>query len=151
MSNEKNISALNNLIEINNDRVEGYETASKETESAELKSLFSELSSTSTSILSELRSEVSKLGGTPEEGTRVTGKFFRAWMDVKAALTGNNRHEILASCEFGEDKAQEAYDDVLSDSDSGLSSEQVSLIRAQQSKLRADHDKVKALRDATAA
>ena len=94
-----------------------------------------------------LRSEVIKLGGEPEEGTRVTGKFFRAWMDVKAALTGNDRHQILSSCEFGEDKAQEAYDSALEDS-SDFSPELASLVREQQSKLRADHDKVKALRDA---
>ena len=146
MSNEKNISALNNLIEINNDRVEGYETASKETESADLKSLFAALSGTSTSILSELRSEVSKLGGTPEEGTRVTGKFFRAWMDVKAALTGNNRHEILASCEFGEDKAQEAYEDALA-TDAELPTNVRQLITDQKASLLESHNLIKKYRD----
>lgn len=149
MDTEKAIKALNNLIEINNDRVEGYDTAASETKDADLKSRFAQWSSTSQQNLGDLRSEVNKLGGTPEEGTRVTGKFFRAWMDVKAALTGNDRHAILSSCEYGEDKAQEAYQDVLEDSDNGLSSEQLSLIREQQSKLRADHDTVKSLRDAS--
>lgn len=147
---EKALKALNNLIEINNDRVEGYETASKETDSVELKGLFSSWKGTSESILSELRSEVRNLGGEPEEGTRVTGKFFRAWMDVKAALTGNNRHEILSSCEFGEDKAQETYQDVLENYANDLSAQQTSMIREQKSRLMADHDKVKALRDAEA-
>ena len=109
MENSKNISALNKLIEINNDRVEGYETASKEANESDLKSLFGELAATSHKNLSELRSEVKRLGGTPEEGTRVTGKFFRAWMDVKAAFTGNDRHTILDSCEFGEDIAVKTY------------------------------------------
>lgn len=148
MENEKRINVLNQLIEINNDRVEGYETASKETDAADLKSLFADLQSTSHANLSALRSEVNRLGGTPEEGTRITGKFFRAWMDVKAALTGNDRQTILNSCEFGEDKALETYENVLADEAQVLSSEQVSIIREQQSKLRADHDRVKALRDA---
>jgi uncharacterized protein (TIGR02284 family) len=147
METQKSIAALNKLIEINNDRVEGYETASKETDSAELKSLFAGLQTTSQNNVTELRAEVSRLGGTPEEGTRVTGKFFRAWMDVKAALTGNDRQGILNSCEFGEDKALETYESVLEDT-SGLSAEQVAIIRKQESALRADHDKVKALRDA---
>lgn len=142
------IKAINNLIEINNDRVEGYETAAKETDSAELQTLFANLKSTSARILPDLRQEVTRLGGTPEEGTRVTGKFFRAWMDVKAALTGNDRHAILSSCEFGEDKAQEAYTDVLENFGDDLTSEQISMIRTQQSELRADHDQVKRLRDA---
>lgn len=148
MENEKRIDVLNQLIEINNDRVEGYETASKETDAADLKSLFADLQSTSHNNLTALRSEVNRLGGTPEEGTRVTGKFFRAWMDVKAALTGNDRQTILNSCEFGEDKALETYENVLADDASVLSSEQSAMVREQQSKLRADHDRVKALRDA---
>ena len=147
MDNDKTIKALNSLIEINNDRIEGYETASNETDAADLKSLFASLKNTSQQNLSALRAAVTRLGGEIEEGTRVTGKFFRVWMDVKAALTGNNRHEILSSCEFGEDKALEAYDDVLEDT-SGLDSETVTLVRNQQSSLRADHDKVKSLRDA---
>lgn len=146
MENSKQISALNNLIEINNDRVEGYETAGKETKEADLQSLFAGLKATSHNNLSELRAEVLRLGGKVEEGTRTTGKFFRVWMDVKAALTGNDRGTILDSCEFGEDKALEAYETALEDR-TALSAQQVMLIQSQQSKLRADHDKVKALRD----
>lgn len=147
MENEKNISALNELIVINNDRVEGYETASNETEDADLKGLFANLKSTSNQNLSELREQVVRLGGKIEEGTRTTGKFFRVWMDVKAALTGNDRGAILNSCEFGEDKALEAYDEVLEDR-SYLSSDIIALLQKQQANLRVDHDKVKSLRDA---
>jgi uncharacterized protein (TIGR02284 family) len=148
MSNDKTISVLNSLIEINNDRVEGYETAAKETDAADLKNLFARLRQTSANILGALRSEVSRLGGKPEEGTRVTGKFFRTWMDVKAALTGNDRHAILASCEFGEDKALETYEHVLQNHAADLSSAQLQMVREQQTTLRADHDHVRALRDA---
>jgi len=148
MENEKRIDVLNKLIEINNDRVEGYETAAKETDSADLKSLFATLRGTSDKNLSELRSQVTRLGGTPEEGTRVTGKFFRAWMDVKAALSTNERQTVLNSCEFGEDKALETYEEVLENNSGELTSEELEMIRSQQANLRADHDRVKALRDA---
>lgn len=148
MENEKRIDVLNKLIEINNDRLEGYETAAKETDSADLKSLFATLQGTSDKNLSELRSEVTRLGGTPEEGTRVTGKFFRAWMDVKAALSTNERQTVLNSCEFGEDKALETYEEVLENNSSTLTPEELEMIRSQHANLRADHDRVKALRDA---
>ncbi|AWI26268.1 PA2169 family four-helix-bundle protein [Flavobacterium pallidum] len=148
METSKSISALNELIEINNDRVEGYETASKETKDNDLKSLFASLQTTSQGNLTELRSEVTRLGGTPEEGTRVTGKFFRAWMEVKAALTGDDRQSVLNSCEFGEDKALEAYEHVLTNHVADLSAEQIALVRKQQASLQAEHDKVRALRDA---
>jgi uncharacterized protein (TIGR02284 family) len=149
METDKCIDVLNSLIEINNDRVEGYETASKETDSADLKSLFADLKSTSQNNLGELRSEVGRLHGEIEDGTRTTGKFFRAWMDVKAALTGNDRHSILSSCEFGEDNAIQVYEHVLEDHNDDLTSEELSMVRAQLTKLRADHDRVKALRDAS--
>jgi uncharacterized protein (TIGR02284 family) len=148
MENQKTIDALNELIEINNDRVEGYDTASKETKSDELKNLFAQWSRTSQDNLSELRAEVSRLGGKPEEGTRVTGKFFRAWMDVKAALTGDDRGAILSSCEFGEDQALEAYEHVFENHTDVLTNEQLDMIRKQQTALRADHDRVRSLRDA---
>ncbi len=147
MDNSKNIDRLNNLVEINNDRVEGYETAAKEMENGEMHTLFGKLAATSHNNLSELRAEVNRLGGEPTEGTRVTGKFFRAWMDVKAALSSNERQTVLDSCEFGEDKALEAYNDVLEDP-KDLTADQLAMVRKQEAALRQDHDHVKALRDA---
>jgi hypothetical protein len=47
MAKEKTIEVLNTLITINNDRIEGYETAAKETEKQDLKVLFAQFSSTS--------------------------------------------------------------------------------------------------------
>jgi len=148
METEKSIEALNTLIQINNDRIEGYETASKETDEHDLKTMFAELAQTSHTCHRELVSEVNRLGGTPTEGTKITGKFFRVWMDVKAALTGKNRKAILNSCEFGEDKAVETYSDVLKDDSEHLSAELQTIIRAQHVLIKADHDKVKSLRDA---
>ena len=150
MELEKTIDVLNTLVEINNDRVEGYVTASKETEEHDLKSLFAELAITSKHIRQELTEEIVKIGGEPTEDTKVTGKFYRVWMDVKAALTGKDRKAILNSCEFGEDQALETYDKVLNENQEYLSLGQRSLIYAQHALLKADHNRVKYLRDALA-
>lgn len=40
MKQDKAVAVFNTLIKINNNRVEGYETASKDTTDADLKSLF---------------------------------------------------------------------------------------------------------------
>src|SRR5690606_32195771 len=113
MRNEKAIDVLNSLIVINNDRIEGYETASEETDEMDLKSLFSRFISTSQKCKQELVNEVVAQGGEVADGTKVTGKFFRAWMDVKAALTGKDRKAILNSCEYGEDEALKTYKDAI--------------------------------------
>lgn len=145
--NEKQVTLINGLIEINNDRIEGYERAMKETDDADLKSLFSSMAGESRTYRGELISEVISLNGTPTEGTTTSGKVYRAWMDIKAALSGKDRHAILASCEFGEDAALEAYDDVLT-SDNALTSKTRDVIVKQREQLQSSHNKIKAMRDA---
>ncbi|MBK5285133.1 MAG: PA2169 family four-helix-bundle protein [Bacteroidia bacterium] len=147
MKKEKSINVLNTLIEINNDRIEGYETASKETQETDLKNLFSEFRQTSEKCKAELVNEVHNLGGTPTEGTKTTGKFFRVWMDFKAAITRKDREAILNSCEYGEDAAVDTYKDALSDNPDDLTAEQQTMLKAQLALIRADHDKVKSMRD----
>lgn len=147
MRNEKTVDALNTLVEINNDRFEGYQTAAKETEEQDLKTLFGRFAQDSSKCRQELANEITKLGGTPVEGTKTTGKLFRAWMDVKAAITGKDRQAILKSCEFGENNALETYESVLKNDTEHLSPGHVSMIQTQMSLLKGDHSKVKSMRD----
>jgi len=144
MDKDKSIDVLNKLIEINNDRIEGYETASKETEENDLKILFTGFITTSQKCKQELVKQVLDLGGTPEEGTRITGKFFRVWMDVKADLTNKDRKAILKSCEYGEDVAVETYEKALSDP-GYISSTLFTLINSQHLLINNDHDKINRL------
>ena len=148
MNTEKAIEVLNTLVEINNDRIEGYETAMKETEEGDLKSLFTTFKQTSLNCKGILESEVQRMGGKPEEGTRTSGKFYRAWMDIKAALTGKDRKAILNSCEYGEDVAVATYDNVLKNDCEELTADQRNMVKEQYRLIKADHDKVRNLRDA---
>jgi uncharacterized protein (TIGR02284 family) len=148
MDNEKTIDALNSIVQINNDRIEGYETASKETEEIDLKTMFAGFMETSEQCKEDLEAEVEKLGGEPTESTRITGKFFRVWMDVKAAITGNDRKAILNSCDYGEKAAQDAYENVLTDELENLTAEQQTMLAAQKNLLQADLNKIISLRDA---
>lgn len=147
MDNQKTIDVLNTLIQINNDRIEGYDTAFKETEEQDLKSHFSHFMLTSQKCKQELVDEVTRLGGEPTESTRVSGKFFRVWMDVKAAITGKDRKAILGSCEYGENVADETYQDVLKNELQHLIFQQQSMINAQHALLKADRDLVKSMHD----
>ena len=147
MENEKSIEVLNTLVEINNDRIEGYETALKETNEADLKSLFTRYINNSRKFKSELVAEVTRMGGEPEDGTRASGKIYRAWMEVKAAVTGKERKTVLNSCEYGEDVAKDTYKKVLEDHYTDLSDAQQKLVSTQYVQLKADHDAVRNLRD----
>jgi len=149
-TSEELIDLLNGLVTINNDRVAGYETAAKETEDFDLKALFTSMSNDSRKFSSELAVEVAHLGGKVATGTYTSGDLYRIWMDVKAALTGNDRKAILNSCETGEDVAQKAYNDALTD-DVELSSELRLKILRQRDKMKIALDEIKMLRDTVAA
>ncbi len=141
------IEILNDLVEINNDRIVGYERALGEVSDSDtdLKSLFTSMIDESRKIRVDLAGEVQALGGEFEAGTTTTGKLYRAWMDVKAVFTGKNRQVILANCEFGEDAAQKAYKEALEEDLPGYIR---TTLEAQKAMLRTSHDRIKALRDA---
>ena len=68
-------------------------------------------------------------------------------MDVKAALTGNDKLAILNSCEFGEDAALDTYRKVLKNNIDDITTQEHALISAQYLLLKIDHDRIKSLRD----
>ena len=146
-ANDKTSEILNDLIQINNDRVAGYEKAANETDikDVDLRSLFSELAADSRRYANELGKYIS-ITSEPAESTTFRGKIYRTWMDVKATFAGHDRKTILASCEFGEDAAQKAYDAALA-SDAKLPVEVRQLIMDQKTSLKKSHDRIKRMRD----
>ena len=147
-TNENAVEVLNDLIEINNDRIAGYKRAIDETESddSDLKSIFGQMASESSQYKQALTELVASLGGEPETGTTASGKIYRAWMDVKATFSGHSRKSILENCEFGEDAAQKAYRTALQDD--GLPASAREVVMQQQQALKLAHDKIKMMRDA---
>ena len=147
-TNEKSIEVLNDLIQINNDRVAGYEKAivSVDASDISLKATFRKMADRSEGYKSALSAVVANLGGEAATGTTNSGKIYRAWMSVKDAFTGDDRQSVLNSCEGGEDAALKAYKDALS-SDAELSSDTRQLLNAQYGELKIAHDTIKQFRD----
>ena len=150
METKESTGVLNDLILINNDRIEGYQKAKAELKDGneDLRALFTDMIAGSHTLKMALATEVAASGEDIEEGTTNSGKIYRGWMDVKAAFSGNDRKAVLESCEFGEDAAQKAYQMALQEDD--LPGHVRSLISDQKASLRVSHDKIKALRDAQA-
>ncbi|MEO5909657.1 MAG: PA2169 family four-helix-bundle protein [Pelobium sp.] len=146
-TNNINSEILNDLIQINNDRIVGYEKAIENLKDGDrdLKSLFIGMIEESHNCKMGLSNELNVLKHDTDTGTTISGKIYRAWMDVKAVFTGNDRKGVLENCEFGEDAAQKAYASALSDND--LSQHLKEMILEQKNILRNSHDQIKALRD----
>lgn len=145
--NEKTAEVLNDLIRINNDRIAGYEKAANETEAndTDLRSLFTDMAAESREYAAQLSNHVTRQGEESAEDSTLKGKIYRTWMDVKATFSGKNRKSILASCEFGEDAAQKAYEEALNED---IPAEVRLMITEQKASLKKSHDKIKRMRDA---
>ena len=147
-TNENLVEVLNDLVQINNDRIKGYQKAAEETKDidVDLKAIFIKMAEESIKYKTELVNEISKFGGEPATGTTGLGKIYRVWMDVKATFTGHDRQSVLEACEFGEDAAQKAYRDALA-SDAEINADTRQLITSQQASLKTSHDIIKKYRD----
>jgi len=146
--NEDQIDVLNDLVQINNDRIEGYEKAIEDTRdgSSDYQSVFNQMIDQSRKYKQELINVINMKGGDADrESTTASGKIYRAWMDVKSAFAGKSDKSALELCEFGEDAAQKAYDSALSSDD--LTSEVRQLLIQQKAELKNSHDLIKAQRD----
>ncbi|MGF7072866.1 uncharacterized protein (TIGR02284 family) [Mucilaginibacter sp. 3215] len=142
------ISALNDLIKINNDRIAGYQKATEATDEAGLNLLFNEYIDQSKNYVSEIRDYIHVLGGDPADGTTLAGKFYHAWMDVKSVFVSKDSRSILSNCEYGEDIAKKAYRAALDDKELIWEDEQVvTLLNNHLEGLKKAHDTIKSLRD----
>jgi len=143
------VENLNDLVQILNDRIVGYEKALKDLkeDDTSLRSLFTSLVDQSHKFKMELGTEVQALGGDIETDTTFSGKIFRTWMSVKDAFGSTNK-SVLENCEFGEDAALKAYKTVLEEE--SLPSYVREIVTRQEGELRSCHDQVKAARDSVA-
>ena len=148
-THEKLIEVLNDLVQINNDRMEGYRKAIEDTKSSgfDYNNLFNQMIGQSSKYKQELINEINSKGGDAErESTTNSGKIYRMWMDVKSAFAGKNDKSALELCEFGEDAAQKAYDEALKSSVEIPASTR-GLLVTQKDELKKSHDLIKAHRD----
>ncbi len=147
MNIERQAEILNDLVKINNDRVEGYRKAIEELkpEDADLRILFQERIGQSQAFHRELAAEVAMLGEVVATGTMASGKIYRTWMDVKAFFSGSDRKTILDNCENGEDAALVAYRSALESDD--LIPSQRDILLNHFDVIKVSHDEIRALRD----
>jgi len=148
-NNEALGEVLNDLVKINNDRIAGYERAIKEAQDldVDLKSMFEGMIRESEQYKNDLIAKLGAIGGDVTTDTTLSGKIYRAWMDVKATFTGSSRKAILENCEFGEDAWRRAYEAALA-SDAEMSTEVRQLITEQYNAEKSSHDLIKKYRDA---
>jgi uncharacterized protein (TIGR02284 family) len=141
---------INDLIQINNDRVAGFEKALADIddENIDLKQLFQTYAQQSRKNGQELAAIIGDVADV-ETGTSVEGTLHRVWIDVKSIFGGSDREGILSEAERGEDAIKKAYHDAIQ---SGALPLDISeKVNHQAREIYSAHDRIKALRDAAKA
>jgi len=139
------INTLNDLIEILKDGQHGFKTSAEDVKAPELARVFERYATQRAEFAAELQARVVALGAKVEKHGSVTGSVHRGWINLKAALSTNEPHAVLAEAERGEDAAVAAYREALEEADLDQSTRD--LISRQSVQVKAAHDNVKQLRD----
>lgn len=144
MENKDQISTLNTLISTTVDSITGYEDSAKNVDSERFREIFRARADERQQVVQDLRGEVSRLGGDPEESGSFMGKAHQRFEDLKAAITGRDEKAIINEVERGEDYLKAKFESALEDGDLTGDSRQV-VERAYQS-VRAGHDQISQLK-----
>ena len=139
------IATLNTLIATLIDSVTGYEDAAANLEGDNrLTQLFRERAGERQRVVEDLRSEVRRLGGNPEDDGSFMGKTHQRFLDLKAAVAGRDEKSIVNEVERGEDYLKEKFETALKDGE--LSGETRSAVERAYQSVRSGHDQMSALK-----
>ncbi len=109
MDKEKLRSALQDIVNVCNDGVEGYETAAGEIQDESIKTLFLRLSQQRKGFIEEIKNEALKLGIELDGSGTSKGFFHRTWLVAKSAFTSDSKDKIIEEAMDGEKRAVEVY------------------------------------------
>jgi uncharacterized protein (TIGR02284 family) len=113
--NAHDISTLNSLIATTIDSVDGYAEAAKNSENAHLTALFKNRAGERQQVASRLQQEVTSLGGSPEDDGTILAGAHRLFLNLKAAVAGNDDKAIISEVEAGEDHIKAKFEDAIED------------------------------------
>lgn len=111
---QSTISVLQDLSARCHDSEQGYRRSAQDASDSDLKQQFEQLANERSSMAAELDRLIREHGGEPTwTSGSLTGAAHRMWVDLRTALSRNERQVILEEVARGESAAEQAYDDAL--------------------------------------
>ena len=138
------ISTLNTLIATTIDSVKGYEDAASNSEAGRFQEMFRKRASERQRVVEQLRDEVRRLGGNPEDDGSFMGATHQRFLDLKAAITGRDDKAIINEVERGEDYLKDKFETALGSDE--LSGESRSVVESCFQSVREGHDQMSQLK-----
>jgi uncharacterized protein (TIGR02284 family) len=134
------ISTINTLIATTIDSITGYENSAKDIQSERFREIFRQRADERQQVVQQLRDEVRRLGGEPEEGGSFMGKAHQRFEDVKSAVTGGDDQSIIDEVERGEDYLKDKFETALNSGT--LSGEARSVVERCYQSVKSGHDQI---------
>ena len=142
--NNEAITTLNTLIATTIDSVTGYEDSAKNIDNERFREIFRSRADDRQRIVEELRAEVRRLGGDPDDSGSFLGKAHQRFEDLKAAVTGRDEKAIINEVERGEDYLKEKWQAALQSGN--LHGESHDLVERCYQSVKAGHDQISQLK-----
>jgi len=138
------ISTLNTLIATTIDSITGYEDSAQNIGNERFREIFRQRASERQQIVGQLRAEVRRLGGDPEDSGSFLGKAHQRFEDLKAAITGRDEKSIINEVERGEDYLKGKWQAALQSN--SLRGESHDLVERCYQSIKSGHDQMSALK-----
>ena len=106
------IKVINRLMQICNEKIEGYQNAAENVQHSELAETFRSLAAQNKSFLGELL-PFTQGPSSSELEEPLIDDIFNDWMDFKSDLSGDDEIGLINACEMGEKHAISAYEEAL--------------------------------------
>jgi uncharacterized protein (TIGR02284 family) len=143
MSDNHDISKLDDLIVTLIDSVKGYEHSAEKAEAARYKGFFLEMAADRRAAVTALQAASRAEGGTPADYGSAAATLHRRIEDLRVALGGGDK-AIVKEVERGEDYLKEEFDRVLADE--RMSPAALAAVREAYASVRRGHDQASALK-----
>jgi len=138
------ISTLNSLIATTIDSINGYEDSAQNVDNERFREIFRQRANERQDVVQQLRAEVRRLGGNPEDDGSFLGKAHQRFEDLKAAITGRDEKSIINEVERGEDYLKEKWQAALQSGD--LHGESHDLLQRCYQSIKSGHDQMSQLK-----
>lgn len=107
------VDNLQALLEKNYDAEKGFKTAMADAKSLGLKNYLQSQSAMRGRFATELDQQIRSLNATPKESGSALGTMHRAWIDLKASVSGHTDEAVLEECIRGEKASVKEYEEKL--------------------------------------
>ena len=143
MSDNHDVSKLDDLIITLIDSIKGFEHSAEKAEAARYKGFFLEMAEDRRRAVTRLQETSRAMGGTPADYGSTAATLHRRIEDLRVALGGGDK-AIIKEVERGEDYLKEEFERALKDDK--LSASAMAVVREAYASVRRGHDEASNLK-----